>query len=539
MALPGREALDVILESLTPARLIQSLAEEDFFWLLQDIGPEDALPILARASNDQWQYLLDIELWHKDRLSNNSVNQWLDLLMKADPQRFVVWGLNNTELIELHLLRNINVRIREENESPSDFGDDYFSLDDVFYVRVQDEKNHETIRELLERLAEYDLKKYHDVLLEMGGLPPAETEENMYRLRNVRLAEKGFLPFEDAVGIYQRLSPENLLEKEPDNKKDPKKWIPLQVVPVSSSLLIKDEDLFYAALKYIEDDYILEQLQMEFAAMCNQIMSADSRVARDKDDLATVVRKACGYLDIGLQKLADGEPQEAARFVSRFSLDKIFRVGYGSAVELQWKAKKWIKTSWFVAQDLDLGFWEEDWEGMLDGLLKKRPLFFTGFSEGGELHREFKSLEETSRYHEALDRIVALDSLLSLVFAPSFHVGHIEAYQPLNYRNLLLTCWARHHLRLDEKIEPLAIGQLKAFFQMLWAAGEKPNCVNETMKQSFLDWLTVRSSLAASEILGGVGAVLESLFEQLEKEYGPVSLEDLDPRYIKHFLVAL
>ena len=79
MALPGREALDVILESLTPARLIQSLAEEDFFWLLQDIGPEDALPILARASNDQWQYLLDIELWHKDRLSNNSVNQWLDL----------------------------------------------------------------------------------------------------------------------------------------------------------------------------------------------------------------------------------------------------------------------------------------------------------------------------------------------------------------------------------------------------------------------------------------------------------------------------
>jgi hypothetical protein len=48
MALPGKKALDVILESSMPARLVQSLAEEDLFWLVQDIGPEDALPILAR-----------------------------------------------------------------------------------------------------------------------------------------------------------------------------------------------------------------------------------------------------------------------------------------------------------------------------------------------------------------------------------------------------------------------------------------------------------------------------------------------------------
>ena len=105
-AVPGKKALELILDSMTPARLVQSLAEEDLFWLVQDIGPEDALPILSRASNDQWQYLLDIELWHKDRLDVDAANRWFGLLLKADPQRFLIWGLGeHIELIELFLLR--------------------------------------------------------------------------------------------------------------------------------------------------------------------------------------------------------------------------------------------------------------------------------------------------------------------------------------------------------------------------------------------------------------------------------------------------
>ena len=39
---------------------------------------------------------------------------------------------------------------------------------------------------------------------------PAESEEEQFRLRNVRLGEKGFLPFHEAVGIYQPLRPEKL-----------------------------------------------------------------------------------------------------------------------------------------------------------------------------------------------------------------------------------------------------------------------------------------------------------------------------------------
>lgn len=538
LRLPGKKALELILESPRPVTLVQSLAEEDLFWLIQEIGPEDALPILSLASNDQWQYLLDLELWTKDRLEIDSVNRWLHLLLEADPERFLIWGLReHTELIELHLFKHIEVRIMEEDESPSDFGEGYFSLDGLFYIRIKHEKYEQTIRQFLERLAQHNLSRFREVLLELAGVLPAEVEENIYRLRNLRLAEKGFLPFEEAVGIYQYLSPQSLLEKEPQLRKVTQDQQLSQPVPVSTSLLIRDQDLFYIALKRTQDSRILERLQMEFTAMCNQIVSADGLMIRDKENLANVVRKACGYLGIGLEKVTGRDPHKAARLLQKFPLHHLFRVGYGAALKLRWNTEKWLKESWFVRESFALSFWGDYWEGILEGLLRKRPLFYTGFSEG-EPYREFKTLEEITRCHRALDQIMALDQLLSLLFAQTAVVHPVQAYHPVTYKNLLLTCWARHHLGLPEETKSLGIEELKIFFRNLWVKEARPYRVDTKMKQAFLDWLQMRSDQAIDEILSQVGKTFERLFGELEKEYGSVSLKDLDPRYIKHFLVT-
>ncbi len=536
LAAPGKKALRLILDSPTPAHLVQSLAEEDLFWLVQEIGPEDALPILSLASNDQWQYLLDVELWEKDRLATAPVNRWLDLLLRADPHRFLIWGLReNIELIELHLSSNIDVRIREEDESPSDFDERYFTLDDVFYIRIRHDAYDQTLTPFLKRLADHDFNKFQQVMLELLTVQPAEVEENLYRLRNLRLAEKGFLPFEEAIGIYQRLDPENLLKKGSKVEKLTEKAHLSEPVSVSKSLHIQDQDLFFMSLRHIGDHQSLERLQMEFAGMCNQIISADALSIRDKEHLTAVVRKACGYLDIGLQRLDAGDPDKGARLIQKVPLNQIFRVGYGTGLELKWKAEKWVKNSWFVNQALGTAFWGRQWEGILEGLLRKRPLYYAGLSEG-EPHREFKALEEIVDCRRVLDQMMALDRLLSLVSTHGCLAHPIQADQSLDYKNLLLTCWARNHLGLSEEPKPLLVDELKAFFRSLWGPGGKPHRVGEGMRQSFRNWLMGRSGLAAAEIDSQVGIVLDSLLGELENEYGSVSIEDLDPRYVKHVL---
>jgi len=291
------------------------------------------------------------------------------------------------------------------------------------------------------------------------------------------------------------------------------------------------------SLRHMEDHDMLERLQLEFAGMCNQIISADSLSVREKEDLAAVVKKACGYLDIGLQELNGSDPDKGARVIRQYTLNQIFRVGYGAGLKLKWKTERWFKDSWFVNEGLGPAFWGEPWGGMLEGLLRKRPLYYAGLSEA-VLHREFKDLDEITQTHEAVDQMMAMDHVLSLVLTHDFLASPIETDQPLDFKNLLLTCWARNQLALSEKVRPLSVGELKAFFRSLFGTGAKPRRVEERLRQAFWNWLIVRSGLAAADIRDQVGTVLDRLFGELENEYGFVSIEDLDPRYVRHLLVA-
>ena len=57
------------------------------------------------------------------------------------------------------------------------------------------------------------------------------------------------------------------------------------------------------------------------------------------------------------------------------------------------------------------------------------------------------------------------------------------------------------------------------------------------MKESFLSWLSHSTGLSNFEISRKLGHTLERLFSEIESEYGEVSSEDFDPRYINLFLI--
>jgi hypothetical protein len=218
-------------------------------------------------------------------------------------------------------------------------------------------------------------------------------------------------------------------------------------------------------------------------------------------------------------------------------LVRVFRVGYGLALELKWKGNKWLKKSWFGKQSLDLGFWGDHWGGMLEGFFKKRPLFYTRLA-GDEAYREFRTLEEIVKCHDELDGIIAIDHLFSLLFPKGLTAFPVRAYQPLTFKNLILTCWARHYLGISGNIEPLTMEEVRVLFKDLWKESARPHQVDAEMTQAFFRWLQMRSGLSFDELQNSTANTLDSLFIELDEEYGSVSHKDLDPRYIKHFLVT-
>ena len=68
LSLSSEEILNSILDSPQPTALVHSFSEEDFYFLIHDIGIEDSHPLLYLASNRQWEYIVDLEVWEKDRI---------------------------------------------------------------------------------------------------------------------------------------------------------------------------------------------------------------------------------------------------------------------------------------------------------------------------------------------------------------------------------------------------------------------------------------------------------------------------------------
>lgn len=557
LALPAAEALTRILQAPHPVPLVHAFPEEDLHLLIREIGPDDALPLIALASNKQLEYLLDQELWHRDRIDFNATAQWLDRLLRAEtpPRRLVRWLAEaKTDLIELFLCRAIEVQMREHDQDPSLFGPGFFSYDEVFYIRILapaqgDEEApftetplRDTVKRLLDHLAGNDYPRFQAILLEAAHLLPSETEEEEYRLRTARLAERGFLPFEEAVGLYQPLN-ESLFEHRALRREIASPEHP-DHFPIVPAAVLPEGNLFTRALASIASGELHQALQEEFAALCNRIIVADRQTIQGRDDLAGVVAKASGYLSIGLrrqlrnQAASASDVAAAAATFRRYHLEGLFRLGYNEVVQLKLAAERWVHQSWFASRGLPLPFWGETWLGVIGGLLIKRPLFFDNY-RSGTLYRNFTSWDDVEWSRRQLEAVQTMDRLLDRMALPhEFHAG--KRY--LTYQNLLLTLWARHWIALPEDVRPIPVDKFVPFFSWLFqydALPQKtgPRPITAEAREAFLQWLADRSGEAPDRVASVVGSILERLFGDLEDQYGRVGPAHIDPRYVPHFLL--
>jgi hypothetical protein len=552
MALEPGKIQDAILSAPEPVALVHSFHEEDLYFLIHTISPEDSLAILKLASLKQWEYLLDQEAWQKDQIHLPRLTRWLYLLLKADPIRLANWCLeekNNT--LEFYLFRNIEIRIREHDQDPAEFGPGFMTDDDVYYFRLIDfpatdadmvwtkEQRNELVVELLRRLSANNHIQFQSLLYRTAAIIPAEAEEEEYRLRNIRLAEKGFLPYDEAIGVYQPLLPEEIGRRGNKILPHPTKASKLALIPLFTSSALSSDNLFARTLTNIHEDELLMFLQAEFASLCNQVIAADQTLVQNRTDLASIVDKASGYLSIGLEVLRQPNQGQyvfnADVLLRKFLLSEIFRVGYGRVLSLKWKAERWRRKSWFHAKGLPLTFWGERWLGILGGLLVQKPLFYNNY-QNGNLYREFATLADVKKTNDALEQIVTFDLVLSLM---EIQVTDIAVKRRLSYKNLLLTLWADHHTGIQPNANspvPIPLNEFRTFFKELWDP-KIPGRINATIKTIFLDWLANRSGLEGMEITQKMGGTLTRLFEEIEAEMGAVSFQNLDPRFILLFLV--
>ena len=444
----------------------------------------------------------------------------------------------------------------DHDQDPAEIGNDFFSFDNTYFIRiiespVKDDPDQMTksqrkefITRLIKALADFDHRTYQGVMLEATHLVPAESEEKCYHWRNVRLAEKGFLPFDEAVGIYQPIRPEDIGQYRIDRLADKMDTDTVTSASRYPLQVLKDDNHFTRGLAILGESGVLPEIEAEFASLCNRVVVADHKTVRDRDGLREIVKKACGFISLGLERLLQDQdridPREAAEMFVRYPLAQIFRVGFGGVLELKWQAEKWLDQCWFAGEGLRLTFWGEQWLGVLGGLLLKKPLFYDNYATG-VLYREFNRLEDIRLTEDNFNQIKAVDELLSLM---SFELAHPASYGFLTYKNLLLTLWARYYL--DKSAVPLQAITLKEFTPFYndllpWqpdSGADQQRTISQEMKDNFINWIARETGLKDFEITGGLGKTFEALFAEIETELGAIDADDLDPRYVQLFLLT-
>jgi hypothetical protein len=536
--LSGKEVLDRILEHDHPRQLIQNLPDEDFFWLIKKVGDNDCLPLLGLASDEQWQFLLDLELWSKDRMHIEQAYRWLGRLHLADRERLARWLFTEGQAFAYYLLfKSIDVEIKEEEEI-FDLDQNFFTFDGLYFVRVLDDTNRDSIKNLLRTMADEDLNRYHALLLGLKGILPAEMEEEMYRLKNMRLAEHGFLPFEEALSVYSPLKPEAVLVGR--TSKALKALVlddsDLGLVPVSPLYHVKSEDLLAVTVSRITDGVLLDRIALEFAGLCNKILSADGLLSNDLEILIKTYRKASGYLNIALEKLCGTDVFLAEEVLRNNALNSLFQVGFGQALELKWETESWIKRSWFEDQGLELDFWGDRWGGTLAGIMEERPRLYIG-QEKGEEYRDFEKLSEIVECRGLFRRMMVLDRLFGRLAGLYPFSKDKTRSSGLTFYRLLFNLWARHLLKLEPCFSGISYIQAKEFFGLLRGNEKKPPYRMAGFKEVFIAYYMSYANDFESEISSILKETLSLVWQEFQEEHEWMTAVDPGGKYIRFVLI--
>lgn len=529
-------ALSIIMDQKQPEILVRSFNPEDLHILIKEIGVEDALPVLQMATDEQWAYILDMESWDKDRLDFKALSAWLRFLYLADSDRFIKQAVTeNLELMEVWLQKNIDVVIRDHDEDLSHLSRDFFTLDDIFYVRVKsnsatlppdsigDLDRVQFIGEFLNRLADEDYAKYQGLLLEVSSLLGAETEEELYRVKTGRLEEKGVPSLENAMSIYTMLPAENLAERKTVNsnfKLNP----PLLPAILAQNQARMVPDLSPARLTLPPD------FEQEFAALANSILVADQIKITQRKDMEQAVSKAVGYLRIAFEILQKNHKLNPVQAINLYATGQLFTFGFSQALKLKWQAQSWLKQSFIVANKLGLKFFDEEGMGVLSGLMLKRPLCYNALGHNG-FYGEFTSLNDIVGAAAVLNEIIAIDTLLTQTGLKVPLAQKTQEHYPLTWKNLLLTLWARHELAYEDTPEPIAIAALKTFWPNLFSNG----VLNNTANAKFSGWLCQKA--VVSSLNDHAQRAVDKLFRELAENYGTVAAHDLDAKHINLFRI--
>lgn len=520
LALDARDDVHVIVPALpspTFVRLARRLRDESRLDLL-----------LPHATPEQLSSLLDLDGWVRDRIDIRRARVWLhaiaehalvdrergalaDLIYEMDPELWSVALAAGTVVLEIP---------QDDGEALDQIAAELGSLrswetpDGFFVVGVPDDELGLRTLQTIQRVYEDDLGEGRKLCLSIQMLVPSIAEEELLRFRNGRLADLGFVEWEEAMQLLRPLDHRVAAEQaaldfthlqHPGQLERTVRWsgpellrrVMMRLSPVEHGVRVR-----------------------ELLLLVNEVVSAQRFEPGDEAVQQRAFDQTQSTLSLGLELLGRATPRGMevdaflAERVGAIGLRLVFRVGYGALDKVR-KAALLLHRGGRVSLSSPGSLLDRPWGPALGALAGVYPELTL---DAGKGTRPLRSLEDVAK----ATQLVAQGSALSrLCFEGEGYgidpawIGRADEPERVKLGDLVRTAIVHAHLPgSTSRMAPLGPDDLA------WARAHllAPDGVVEPVRRDFAE--------RCAEL--GIGehqeALAENLLTRLRVEL--VSLED-------------
>jgi hypothetical protein len=387
MGLPAKTRLAAVLSHTDAEALVAALPLQDFFFFVKEIGPDDAIPLLALGQFDQLAHLFDLEWWEKDQVQPAKALQWLERLASASEQKLLEWLHHADFELLVVLFKNwISVALTPEDLDPLEASDQLpkNTIDDQYYWETQYLQFEDFIRRLLNLIFDVHIGFYRELMDQVIWGSEAEIGEDAYRFHRARLEDQAIPDFYDATEIYRAIRPGEMGQDKDVVAPDPASAPP----PSFAVALLPENDLFAKALGKIQDARVIDTLRLELASLANKVVVADQLGVEEPEALRFAVGKAAAYVNLGLDLMSHGNLKRAVKILQEIFLEHLFRLAHMHLARLKGRLQREIRHGWLSRWPTGIKCLDNEWLEAAEWLLQKTPRFMrpVAGSEIGRAH---------------------------------------------------------------------------------------------------------------------------------------------------------
>jgi len=536
----GKERLHYLFLSENPEPLVQQLPELEVFLTVKEVGEKDSLELISLTTPEQFQYLLDLDFWKKDRLDPGKVLHWMELLVETGEERVTQFIQSaDPEFIALLLKKFLEVITIEGEALGTRDRVPLFTLDQYYYINFKGKGAREIFQPFLEIFYRVDNKGFRELMDSLMVELESELEETGYRLRNARLADYGFPDFEEALEIYRFLNPDSLTVGE-----GPPQVMGREEAGKEGSvfyLAFQNQGPFFSSvLSEIHDRDEQDRLKQEITALCNKAIVAEAVDLSNIAAMERAVKKVYHTLNLGLQYLSKEDRIKASHLLRSLPLQKLFQYGVSTTILLRRKAESILKGPWFSNDQENLVFLDPPHFETFEGLLRKRPALYRNW-----IYEDFKTLQDLKEAEDFLEFIEAIVNFLAKelkVYPRYLKEMDLSSCYPEDWREItlsmiFLTCLANQVLKGAFRFETIEQTRLGDFLHKVFERdAQGKGVIRMEVKERLREWLSSMESEDSRR--QHLLAFQDFCLDLFEEGYGKISPEEeVDSRFVKGLLI--